>query len=93
VREHIHVWSDDGGTYVDMANWSDIDVTAIEPDGSESTPPAADRELPTKVAAFVESVRTGSEPPATAEDAFKVTAVTEAAYESAGSGERVEIEW
>jgi len=93
VREHIHVWSDDGGTSVDMANWSDVEVTAIDTDGSESTPPAADADLPTKVAAFVESIRTGSEPPATAEDALKVTAVTEAAYEAAKTGERVTIEW
>jgi predicted dehydrogenase len=92
VREHVHVWSDDGGTYVDMANWSDVEVTAIAPDGSESTPDTDDT-TPTKVAAFVESIRNGEEPPATAADAFKVTAVTEAAYESARTGERIEIEW
>jgi predicted dehydrogenase len=92
MREHVHVWGDDGGTYVDVADWTDRTVTAIEPDGSESTL-ATGGDAPTKVAAFVDAIRSGDPPPATAEDAFRVTAVTEAAYESARTGQRVGIEW
>jgi predicted dehydrogenase len=93
VREHIHVWGPDGGTEIRGVDWNERTVTAIEPDGSETVLDTDAIEERTKGAAFVEAVRGGSEPPATAADAFRATAVTEAAYESAHGGERVSIEW
>jgi len=91
VREHIHVWSDDGAVYIEGTDWRPRRTSYVEPDSTEVTPPPIDPPYENKVEAFFESVLEGTEPPATAEDAFHVTAVTEAAYESARTGQRVEI--
>ncbi|ESP87018.1 Gfo/Idh/MocA family protein [Candidatus Halobonum tyrrellensis] len=91
TREHIHVWDDAGAVYLDGKDWERRTLTLVDADGSESTPDLAYDEAPTKVEAFVESVRTGSAPPATAEDALRVTALLDAAYESARTGERVPV--
>jgi len=45
-----------------------------------------------KAAAFVEAIRTGEEPPATATDALRATAVKEAVYEADRTGRAVEPE-
>jgi predicted dehydrogenase len=90
VREHIHVWTDDGATYIDGEGWGERTVTAID-DGTETRLDVSAIETKSKGAAFVEAVRTGTAPPATAADALAVTALTEAAYESARRGERVSV--
>lgn len=90
VREHIHMWGDGGAVYVYGHEWDDREITVIDPDGEEYEP-AFDHPHVSKGQAFVDCVNERSEPPATARDAFYVTAVTEAAYESAHTGERVEI--
>jgi predicted dehydrogenase len=93
VREHVHVWGDDGAVYVDGRGWNERQVHLVDPDGAERHPAVWAQNLPAnKVEAFVESVQEGTEPVATARDALKVTAVTEAAYESARTGERVELD-
>jgi predicted dehydrogenase len=93
VREHLHFWGDDGAVYVEGRDWNDREVRTVDPDGAERYPPLYAEELPAnKVEAFIAAVRDGTEPPATARHAYAVTAVTEAAYESARSGERVEVE-
>jgi predicted dehydrogenase len=91
VREHIHIWGDDGAAYIDGIEWKDRELELIDADGEIEDDPEIPEEHQTKAEAFVESIETGTEPPATARDAFYVTAVTEAAYESARSGERVGI--
>ncbi|MFB6219753.1 MAG: Gfo/Idh/MocA family protein [Halobacteriaceae archaeon] len=91
VREHIHIWSDAGAVYLDATDWNPHRPTFIEPDSTEVSPPLGDPPYENKIEAFLESVVERTEPPATAEDAFYVTAVTEAAYESARTGERVEV--
>lgn len=45
-----------------------------------------------KASAFIDSVIERTEPPSTARHALAVTAVTEAAYESARTGERVDVD-
>ena len=92
VREHFHVWGENGGFYVDGDDWVTRDLTYISADGEESDPSLADYEAPSKAEAFVDVVRTDAEPPATPRDALKVTAATEAAYESAATGRRVDID-
>ena len=92
VREHIHVWGAKGGFYINGDDWSTRDLTYINSDGEESEPPLEDYETFNKAEAFVDVIRNGTTPPATPRDALKVTAVTEAAYESARTGRRVEIE-
>ncbi|ESP89746.1 Gfo/Idh/MocA family protein [Candidatus Halobonum tyrrellensis] len=92
VREHFHVWGPEGGFYVEGDDWSTRDLTYIDADGEESEPPLDAYDAPTKAAAFVRVVRDDAEPPAKPRDALKVTAVTEAAYESATTGRRVDID-
>jgi predicted dehydrogenase len=91
VREHIHVWSDAGGLYLSAKEWDTQGITYVQPDGSEVSPLLDAPPYPNKIEAFLECVRGGTEPPATARDALSVTAVTEAAYESARTGERVDV--
>ena len=91
VREHHRYWGDDGAVYVDGRGWNDREVHFVDPDGAERYPRATDR-YPNKVVAFVEAIQEGADPVATPRDALAVTAVTEAAYESAKTGERVELD-
>ena len=91
TREHVHVWDDAGAVYLDGEDWGRRRLTLVDADGSEAEPDLAYDETPTKVEAFVESIETGAEPPATATDALRVTALLEAAYESARTGERVPV--
>ena len=91
VREHHRYWGDDGGVYIDGRGWNDRQVHFVDPDGAEQYPGVTDS-YPGKVAAFVDSIREGTGSVATPRDALAVTAVTEAAYESARTGERVELD-
>lgn len=90
TREHIHVWGDEGAVYIDGEGFGPRSVETID------LPPLdpADRpgEARSKGEAFVESIRRGDPPFATAREAVVVTALTEAAYESARTGERIDVE-
>ncbi|MFB6228682.1 MAG: Gfo/Idh/MocA family protein [Halobacteriales archaeon] len=91
VREHHRYWGDDGGVYIDGRGWNDRETHFVDPDGAERFPGVADT-YSNKVAAFVDSIREGTGSVATPRHALAVTAVTEAAYESAKTGERVELD-
>ncbi|MEF8884175.1 MAG: Gfo/Idh/MocA family oxidoreductase [Haloarculaceae archaeon] len=91
VREHHRIWGDDGAVYVDGRGWNDRQVRVVDESGAERFPRTTDR-YPNKVEAFLEAVAEGTEPPSTAEHALCVTAVTEAAYESARTGEQVDVD-
>ena len=91
-RERIRIWDDDGALQLTARDWERPTLTLIDTDGDESTP-AIDRDgVGKKVEAFVESIETGSEPPATVEDVLRVTALLDAAYDAARTGERVPVE-
>lgn len=92
VREHFHAWDADGAIYLEGRQWEKRTLKIVEPDSTTSIPYFDQREQPTKAEAFIEAIHRGIEPPATARDALVVTAVTEAAYESARTGERVAVE-
>lgn len=92
TREHIHVWDDDGAVYLDGANWEPCRLTLCAADGTETEPDLDYDEMASKVAAFVEAIETGTEPPATATDVLRVTALLEAAYESARRNEQVPVD-
>jgi len=92
VREHIHFWGDDGGVYIEGENWTPRETELVDPDGQREYPVSDRDQTRTKAQAFVDSVRNGTEPPATAADAYTVTAVVEAAYESARTGERIDVD-
>lgn len=83
VREHVRMWDEQGAVALDSQDWESNEYVEIDARSGEYRP-SLDRELErTKAAAFVEAVRTGDPPAATALDGLRVTAVTEAAYESA----------
>jgi predicted dehydrogenase len=90
-REHIHIWDDSGGVYLDGKNWNRRRLTLIEHDGSERSPDLAYDEAQTKFGAFVESIQEDTPSQASSEDVFIVTALLEAAYESARTGDSVAV--
>lgn len=92
VREHLHAWDDDGAIYLDGRQWERRKLQFVDSESTTTTPYFSATDQPTKAEAFVEAIYTGDGPPATAHDALVVTAVSEAAYESAHTGERVEVD-
>lgn len=92
VREHIHVWDDKGAVYLEGREWEPRKLTIVDDESGEYTPYVSRRGQQNKAEAFIESVREGTEPPATVRDALAVTAVTEAAYEAARSEEWVDVD-
>jgi len=93
TREHIHIWDDDGAVYLEGKGWGDRALTIVESDGSERTPEFDPEDTRSKFGAFADAIATGGDPPATAEDVLVVTALLDAAYESAQTGQRVSIDW
>ncbi|EMA53694.1 MULTISPECIES: Gfo/Idh/MocA family protein [Halococcus] len=92
VREHIHLWDDDGAMYLDGREWEPRTVTEIDAESTEHIPYIDRSDQVNKAEAFITAIDEGSEPPATARDALRVTAVTEAAYEAARSDEWVDVD-
>ncbi len=93
MREHIHLWDETGATYLDSKDWEANELVEIDAESGEHRPRLDHGSLPNKAEAFVEAVLSGREPPATALDGLRVTAVTEAAYESArGDSEFVSVD-
>jgi len=91
TREHIHLWDDDGAVYLDGEGWGRRSLTVLDETGEADTPEVT-VEPQTKVEAFVEAVEAGEEPPSTARDVLRVTALLDAAYESAREGRRVAVD-
>jgi len=91
-REHVHAWGESGGLYIDRAEWGRPDLQFVDRDGDSLARHVTEYDHRSKPAAFVDVIREGADPPATARDALTVTAVTEAAYESARTGKTVEID-
>lgn len=92
VRESLQIWDDNGAVSITGKEWRSRRLTRIDSDSAEYTPyidPTAEQ---SRAGAFLKSVSEGTEPPATAMDAFRVTALTEAAYEAAKTGDRVTVD-
>ena len=92
VREHIHLWDDEGAVYLEGTQWGSREVLEIDRNAGEYAPYIDNRSERSRADAFIESVENGTEPPATVRDALRVTALTEAAYESAKTGDRISID-
>lgn len=91
IREHVHVWDDAGAIHLEGTQWGSRDVLEIDAEAGEYAPYVDARGGPSRADAFLESVRAGTDPPATARDALRVTALTDAAYEAARTGTRVDV--
>ena len=83
MRESIRMWDGQGAIALDTSDWQPSEFIEIDADNGEYRPKIRRRGRRTKADAFIEAITTGVEPPATALDGLRVTAVTEAAYESA----------
>jgi predicted dehydrogenase len=83
MREHIHMWDEEGAIYLESQDWEPNKLTKIDSTSGEYSPQLDRETLPNKAEAFIQSIQDGENPPATALDGLRVTAVTEAAYESA----------
>lgn len=97
VAERLQGWDAEGGLRIEGREWGARSLTVIDADGSEVDPYLAGRdsayEQPrTKIDAFVDAIENESPVPATTTDALRVTAVTEAAYESARTGEPASVD-
>jgi predicted dehydrogenase len=82
TKEHVHAWDDEKALYFEGTYWSTPRLTVIDGDGEHTEPDLDYEGAPSKVEAFCTAIREGSEPPATARDGLRVTAVLEAAYRS-----------
>jgi predicted dehydrogenase len=83
MREHVRMWDEEGAVALDSRDWEPSEYVEIDDESGEYRPRHSRRDQQTKAEAFVEAVRVGDDPVATALDGLRVTAVTEAAYESA----------
>ncbi|WP_207592497.1 Gfo/Idh/MocA family oxidoreductase [Halomontanus rarus] len=92
VYERITVRGDGGRSVLEGTGWSHREVSITDGEGEERTAVEGDLSSYRKVDAFVRAVRNDETPPATATNALYATALTEAAYESARSGERVTVD-
>ena len=92
VREHVHIWDEEGAIYLEGREWEPRTLTEISADSTDHTPYIDRDDQQSKADAFIEAISESTEPPATVEDALRVTAVTEAAYESARSGSWVDVD-
>jgi predicted dehydrogenase len=92
VREHVHIWDEAGAIYLEGREWEPRTLTEISADSTDHTPYIDRDDQQSKADAFLEAIDEDTEPPATVEDAMRVTAVTEAAYESAWTGEWIDVD-
>jgi predicted dehydrogenase len=92
VNEGIHIWGDSGSTQIDGTEWNPRRYTEINGDGDIIEPNVNLGSEKPKADAFIEAIEGGTEPEATVRDGFRTVAVTEAAYEAAQTGERVDVD-
>lgn len=86
-QERIYVSDEEGALAIE----NQIELYEITGDGGRRPVECDFSDHVNKVEAFVEAIEMGTEPPATPRDALSIVALTEAAYESARTGTRVEI--
>ncbi|WP_129113761.1 Gfo/Idh/MocA family protein [Halegenticoccus tardaugens] len=92
VSEAYQFWGEAGATLIDGHEWNPRRFRRVDSDGDIHAPNLnLGSELP-KADAFIEAIETDGEPPATVHDGLLSTAVTEAAYESAWTGERIDVD-
>lgn len=86
--EQLHFSNDNGAVRIE----NQLQLFEYNEEGQRDEVPIEYGAQTPKGAAFIDAVIERTVPPATARHAMAVTAVTEAAYESARTGERVEVD-
>lgn len=92
VAEGLHIWGEQGATLVEGHEWNPRQYKEIDRDGNITAPNINWGSERSKTEAFIEAIDNDTEPPATVYDGLRSTAVTEAAYEAAWTGKRVDID-
>lgn len=92
VNEEIHIWGDSGSTRIEGTEWNPRRFKVINADGDITEPNVNWGTEEDKAEAFIDAIETGTEPPATVHDGFETVALTEAAYQAAQTGERVDVD-
>jgi predicted dehydrogenase len=97
VTEHLQGWDTNGGLRIEGREWGNRSITVIDDDGSEFDPYLGERDSAyehprTKLDGFVDAIEGVAPLPATTRDALRTTAVTQAAYESARTGEPASVD-
>lgn len=90
VHEEIHLYGEQAIS-IEGNGWTRRELTITDGDENTEITDVDAMMNEEKIEAFIQAVRTGESPPATARDALRTVAVTEAAYESARTGERIAI--
>ncbi|RBI64253.1 gfo/Idh/MocA family oxidoreductase [halophilic archaeon] len=83
MREHVRMWDEEGAIALDSQDWEPSEYVEINEESGEYRPSLQRENQQTKADAFIQAIETGQKPVASALDGLRVTAVTEAAYESA----------
>ena len=91
IHERIVVQGDQRRAVLTGTGWDYRGVEITDAEGETHTAVDGDLSSYDKVDGFLRAVAADETPPATARDAFYATALTEAAYEAARSGERVSV--
>lgn len=90
VHEEIHLYGEQA-IAIAGDGWTRRELTITDRDENRDTTAIDTTMNEKKIEAFIRAIQTGETPPATARDALRAVAVTEAAYESARTGERIPI--
>ncbi|MCU4742431.1 Gfo/Idh/MocA family oxidoreductase [Halobacteria archaeon AArc-m2/3/4] len=91
-RERIRIWDENGALQLNARDWGRPTLTELDTEGTETVREVDHEGAEGKFEAFARAIETGEEPPATVDDVLRVTALLDAAYESARTGERVAVD-
>lgn len=92
VSERIAVRGGGGRIVVEGEGWDDRALARTDAAGEIAESLAGQLSSYDKVDAFLRAISDGEAPPATARDGFHAVALKEAAYESAATGRRVDVD-
>ncbi|WP_254663013.1 Gfo/Idh/MocA family protein, partial [Haladaptatus sp. W1] len=63
VREHIHVWDDEGAVYLEGRQWEPRQLTEIREDSTTVSPYIDQQRSEDKAAVFIDCIESGKTPP------------------------------
>ncbi|GAB3033456.1 Gfo/Idh/MocA family protein [Natronobiforma cellulositropha] len=91
-RERLRIWDDDGAFELSARDWDRPTATLIDAAGAESPLEVDHESARGTIDAFVDVIDAGAEPPATVTDVCRVSALLDAIYEAAETGDSVAVD-